>query len=559
MPTRSRLRLFLLLPPLLLTFAAVWGVHTYLADQVSTNTQALIKAVEANDAAAVVFLLDHGADPNVRDSSGTTMLGNAVLLSRTPLVSDLLAHGADVNRRTNGETVLFWAATRSNDSIPLVRLLIAHGADVDIQEDGFHQTVLMRVTDNSPDSNQVVVVQAILLAHPRLDLKDMSGDTAWRIASKAGNKEIAALLKKAGAVEYSILPPIVVHHAAYSITDLGPGQANALNNHGDVVGQASNGIKDSGGNLLGQAFVWHQGRLRILKPFRGPFSSAVGINDRGQVVGGGAWAIFGPSYCKEWTQHAFLWENGIMHDLHPHSGWSTKNNQFPSSGIAINHLGLVALSVNADAFLWQSGQWHDLKTHGEKSGMDTAVPIAMNDNGQIVYYLQASGWERAGFGDKRGWKVLASPDNGPITIEGHTYHPSLNNYAYGINDNGAAVGDDDDREALLWTHGKPKALPGLYHHGEMNDQMRAEHINNRGLIVGTVSDDLYVRNPEQHAVLWSGGRVTDLNALIPASAGWVLEDARAINEQGQIVGRGTFRGKEHAFLLTPLAGSERVY
>jgi len=74
-----------------------------------------------------------------------------------------------------------------------------------------------------------------------------------------------------------------------------------------------------------------------------------------------------------------------------------------------------------------------------------------------------------------------------------------------------------------------------------------------------VSDSLYVPFPEQHAVLWSGGKVMDLNALVAVNSGWVLEDARSINDAGQIVGRGAYRGKEHAFLLTPLTGSKRVY
>jgi hypothetical protein len=43
----------------------------------------------------------------------------------------------------------------------------------------------------------------------------------------------------------------------------------------------------------------------------------------------------------------------------------------------------------------------------------------------------------------------------------------------------------------------------------------------------------------------------DLNKLIPSGSGWVLEQAFAINNAGQIVGTGTINGKEHGFLLTP--------
>ncbi|HEY3701676.1 MAG TPA: hypothetical protein VGL32_05420, partial [Acidimicrobiales bacterium] len=52
--------------------------------------------------------------------------------------------------------------------------------------------------------------------------------------------------------------------------------------------------------------------------------------------------------------------------------------------------------------------------------------------------------------------------------------------------------------------------------------------------------------------------MTDLNSLIPAGSGWVLDQARAINDAGQIVGWGTINGHEHAFLLTPTTTTARA-
>jgi probable HAF family extracellular repeat protein len=43
----------------------------------------------------------------------------------------------------------------------------------------------------------------------------------------------------------------------------------------------------------------------------------------------------------------------------------------------------------------------------------------------------------------------------------------------------------------------------------------------------------------------------DLNSLIRPHSGWSLEEARAINQRGQIVGLGERNGHNRAFLLTP--------
>jgi hypothetical protein len=46
--------------------------------------------------------------------------------------------------------------------------------------------------------------------------------------------------------------------------------------------------------------------------------------------------------------------------------------------------------------------------------------------------------------------------------------------------------------------------------------------------------------------------MVDLNSLISPTSGWVLEQANAINDNGQIVGFGTIDGETHGFLLTPV-------
>jgi hypothetical protein len=54
----------------------------------------------------------------------------------------------------------------------------------------------------------------------------------------------------------------------------------------------------------------------------------------------------------------------------------------------------------------------------------------------------------------------------------------------------------------------------------------------------------------QHAFLYSGGSMLDLNSLLPANSGWVLTQASVINDSGQIAGGGINNaGQLHAFLF----------
>jgi probable HAF family extracellular repeat protein len=73
-------------------------------------------------------------------------------------------------------------------------------------------------------------------------------------------------------------------------------------------------------------------------------------------------------------------------------------------------------------------------------------------------------------------------------------------------------------------------------------------INACGQIVG----DVTTSTGNNHAFLYSGGTMTDLNDLIAPSSGWTLQQANATNDCGQICGYGTNpAGQTHAFLLTP--------
>ena len=110
-----------------------------------------------------------------------------------------------------------------------------------------------------------------------------------------------------------------------------------------------------------------------------------------------------------------------------------------------------------------------------------------------------------------------------------------------------------ERGAYLWHRGRVTWLGMLPGHsfGRAND------VNNHGRVVGVsaVQGNWYNDYTEGRAFLWYGRRMLDLNKLISPGTSWELEEARAINDRGQIVGwgfpSGRAAGVRHAFLLTP--------
>ena len=67
-------------------------------------------------------------------------------------------------------------------------------------------------------------------------------------------------------------------------------------------------------------------------------------------------------------------------------------------------------------------------------------------------------------------------------------------------------------------------------------------INDSGVVVGrSTFQNTY------HAFVYSGGKIKDLNSMIPAGSGWILIEADGINTSGQIVGMGMHNGRNGDF------------
>jgi probable HAF family extracellular repeat protein len=122
---------------------------------------------------------------------------------------------------------------------------------------------------------------------------------------------------------------------------------------------------------------------------------------------------------------------------------------------------------------------------------------------------------------------------------------STGSKAYGINAGGDVVGSGHfGGHAFLYSKGKMTDLGTLGGATSI-----ANGINDNGQVVGWSDTP---GNAHRRAFLYSGGKTTDLNNLIAPASGWTLEEAAAINDQGQIAGSGTNpQGRGRAFLLTP--------
>ena len=74
-------------------------------------------------------------------------------------------------------------------------------------------------------------------------------------------------------------------------------------------------------------------------------------------------------------------------------------------------------------------------------------------------------------------------------------------------------------------------------------------LNNCDVIVGSFGPFA----DAERAFVWDRSRAfRDLNDYIASDSGWKLESASSINDRGEIVGRGDYRGQDDTgFLLIP--------
>jgi probable HAF family extracellular repeat protein len=332
-----------------------------------------------------------------------------------------------------------------------------------------------------------------------------------------------------GAGLWAAGPPVT----SYRITDLGTlggerTSAMGLNNRGEVVGfsQTATGLT--------RAFLYSGGSLVDLGALGGAESLAYRISDNGVVVG--------RAQDSTGRFHAFVTTtNGGAIEL---KALDARADGDFGAATGVNRLGEVAgyfttagdhMSARNRVFTYLNFQVEDVGTFGGEDG----VAVAINDRGNIAGYFSEE--PHADYAEHKSFAILAG-NFVPLGSLGGKLTTARD-----MNNRDEIVGDGDigtgHHHAFLFSDGVIHDLQTL----AGGHRSAAYAINDRGDIVGLSEGP----NGSARAVIISSGVMRDLNELIPAGSGWVLTEARGINDAGRIVGTGWLNGQQRGFLLTP--------
>lgn len=136
--------------------------------------------------------------------------------------------------------------------------------------------------------------------------------------------------------------------------------------------------------------------------------------------------------------------------------------------------------------------------------------------------------------------------------------PGVVSQAFAVNASGVVVGTAEfDPGGPQWERAAAWTPSGLVDLGLLfGEQSWAWGVNAQGDVVGGGLGPTSTNN----ATLWRNGVLIDLNTKLPPNSGWQhLLAARAIADDGRIVGEGSYGGALRAFLLEPLCESCASY
>jgi probable HAF family extracellular repeat protein len=275
--------------------------------------------------------------------------------------------------------------------------------------------------------------------------------------------------------------------------------ANAINNKGQVVGQATNTTPDPYAPMFNpypsatqwRAVIWQDGKAQDLGTLGGPDSLGGFLDGRGDVAGESFTNSTPNATTGIPTMDPFLWRNGVMHDLGGLGGVFGMTSWMNNHGQVVGGSDLAG-DQTVHPFMWNGHQLIDLGTLGGDFGVANWV----NNAGSVVGLAELPG-----------------------------------NQAY---------------HAFLWRQGVMRDLPPT----SADLCGAANAINARGQVVGAEGPCF---GENQNAMLWENGSSLDLNSLIAPNQ-LHLTEAFFIAANGAIACLGTLpNGDSHVAVLTPVA------
>jgi probable HAF family extracellular repeat protein len=343
--------------------------------------------------------------------------------------------------------------------------------------------------------------------------------------------------------------PAAAQVVMYTVTDLGSlggaSEAMAISQNGQITG-----ISDLPGDQAGHAFRiplgGHIGDPGTdLGTLGGANSAGFGINDAGQVTG--------QAQLANSAYHAYRTSpGGKISD--PGTDLGTYGGLY-SIGYGINASG----QVTGQGDISGVSPFHAFRTTttgtlaDPNSDLGSLAPGTNSSGNGINDVGQVTGWSDNASGARRAFRTTAAgkvsdPGTDLGSFGGDTYGNAINALGQVVGYSYLAPGGRGAFHAFRTTPTGLVSDPGT-DLGTLGGTMsQGIAMNDNGTTIGnsTLPGDAVF-----HAFIFDT-QMIDLNSLIPANSGWVLQYANGINDAGLIVGGGTFGGTGHAFLLTPV-------